>query len=351
MSGYQPGEQPPRGGRLVKLNTNENPYPPAPGVRRVLQNFDASLLRLYPDPVFKDLSRVISGLCGRGADEIIVGNGSDDLLTMALRSFTSAGRKLSVFTPSYSLYSVLAKIQDCECDEISLDEKNGFSLPDDAETRIADASLLIICRPNAPTGNSFPLDRIASLIDACNGVAMVDEAYADFSDDNCLELCRSRKNAILMRTLSKSYSLAGLRLGYALAAPEIISGMMKVKDSYNVGMLSQVLAIEALSDRSHFEANLSKILKTRAFLSDSLSARGFRVFPSQSNFVLVEPPSPWKAEKLYQDLKRNGVLVRHFSVQNVDKFLRITVGTDNEIKFLLEQIDLIVPGPEGLSAI
>ncbi len=334
MAGYKPGEQP-RDKRYVKLNTNENPYPPAPGVSDFLKNIDYSLLRLYPDPVFKELRIIISEIYGTGPGNVLVGNGSDDILTIAIRSFTGNGRKLACFKPSYSLYPILAKIQDCECEEIQLDASKGFSLPPNFSERIRDAALLIVCRPNAPTGNTFQLEQMERICESCKGIVLIDEAYADFADDNCIGFMKKYSNIIVMRTLSKSYSLAGLRLGFALASEGIIDGMMKVKDSYNVSMLAQKIAVQALSDRKYMSEIVSKIKEDRKFLAESLRQKNFVVFESQSNFILAGPPDG-KAKELYEFLKSEGVLVRYFPGADTEKFIRITVGTRLEIEALLK---------------
>ncbi|MEM4247741.1 MAG: histidinol-phosphate transaminase [Candidatus Nanoarchaeia archaeon] len=336
MAGYTPGEQP-REKKYIKLNTNENPYPPSPKITEFLKSFDPSLLRLYPDPVFSELRQKIASLYHFNSENIIVGNGSDDILTIAVRTFTDQTKSLACFAPSYSLYPVLAKIQDCPCKEIMLDVENGFSLPINVEDKIKDAALVIICRPNAPTGNCFPLDRVESIIKSASGFVLIDEAYAEFADDNAIPLVKKYNNVGVMRTLSKSYSLAGLRLGYLIAHENIIENLMKVKDSYNVGMLAQKIAIEALSDQNHLLANIAKIRRDREFLIKSLRNMNFRVFDSQSNFVLAEPPGG-KAKELYQKLKEAGILVRYFPAEITKKYVRITIGTHEEIEQLLDTI-------------
>ena len=333
MQGYTPGEQP-RDRRYIKLNTNENPYPPSPNVASFLKNLDSETLRLYPDPVFCELRRKIASLFCLAENEILVGNGSDDILTMAVRSFAGPGRKISSFTPSYSLYPVLSKIQGAHYEEIPLDAQNGFSLPANFAEKVADAALLFVCRPNAPTGNCFPLGAMDRLCDACRGIVLIDEAYADFADDNCIGFPRRHRNAIVMKTLSKSYSLAGLRLGFSIASAEIIAGMMKVKDSYNVSTLAQRIAVAALDDRRYFDETVSKIRRTRSKLITSLRGKGFKVFDSQSNFVFASPPDG-DAAGLYRRLKSEGVLVRHFPGASTGPYIRITVGTDTETASLL----------------
>ncbi len=336
MSAYVPGEQP-KDRRYIKLNTNENPYPPCPAVVGLLRNFDPEALRLYPDPEGCELRGRIAALHGLRPENVLLGNGSDDILNIAVRCFAGEDESIACFKPSYSLYPVLARIQGCSCTQIRLDEASGFSVPEDFIARVSDARLFIACRPNAPTGNSMPRREVERLCGGFKGAVLVDEAYADFSEDNCVDLLPKYPNMIIARTLSKSYSLAGLRLGYALASPEIIDGMMKVKDSYNVGVLVQKIAMAAISDQEYLRGTISRIKNTRAHLSTSLLAKGFKVCPSESNFVFASPPGG-DAEGLYLSLKSKGVLVRYFAGEDTGRYVRISVGTDDDIHRLLELI-------------
>ncbi|HCE45834.1 MAG TPA: histidinol-phosphate transaminase [Lentisphaeria bacterium] len=333
MSGYTPGEQP-KDMKYVKLNTNENPYPPSPAVAKAMKSFCTDRLRLYPDPLACELRKTIADIFRLKPENIIVGNGSDDILTITTRAFVGEGEPLASFEPSYSLYPVLAELQACRCIKIPLRYDGDFHIPPDSAEKAKDARLFYIARPNAPTGTLFPIDEIKKICRKFKGVVFVDEAYADFADDNCVGLLKEFPNLIVGRTLSKSYSLAGLRLGYALASREIIEGMMKVKDSYNVGMLVQALAVAALKDRKYFNETKKKICRTRAFLVKSLNEKGFEVCGSQSNFVFAAPPDN-DGGGLYRRLKKNGILVRYFKGPVTGRFVRITVGTDGEIRTLL----------------
>ena len=332
MSGYVPGEQP-KGMTFIKLNTNENPYPPSPEVEKVLRNFDSSRLRLYPDPLCDELRDTAASLYGVGRENIIAGNGSDDILTIAIRSFTSEKKALACLNPSYSLYKVLARIQGAPCKEIKLN--SDFSLPDDLLEQSKGAGLFIFARPNAPTGNAFPMKSIEKFCAGFDGAVMIDEAYADFADDNCMQLVGKYPNVIIGRTLSKSYSLAGARLGLAVASPAIIDGMMKVKDSYNVNMLTQKLAAVAMRDQAYFKEVTSKIKNTRARLSGELKKFGFTVTNSETNFLFVSPPGG-NGEGYYKFLRENLILVRYFSGPVTGPYVRITIGTDEETDKLLE---------------
>ncbi|OPZ28645.1 MAG: Histidinol-phosphate aminotransferase [Lentisphaerae bacterium ADurb.BinA184] len=330
MSGYVPGEQP-KDRRYVKLNTNENPYPPSAAVAAALHGFDAARLRLYPDPDACELRNLAAGQAGLTPDWILCGNGSDDLLTIAVRTFVDQGGTLAHTDPSYSLYPVLARLQGANATAVPLDAE--FNLPPDAASRAAGATLLLVARPNAPTGNTFPLDSMHTLCRHFSGIVWIDEAYVDFADDDCLAFVRQYPNVVVSRTFSKSYSLAGLRLGLAYAPPALVSEMVKVKDSYNVSMLTQAVGLAALSDREAMRANAARIRATRDRVSGDLAALGFRVLPSQANFIFCQPPVA--ADVYAAGLRREGILIRYFPGPRTGAFVRITIGTDEEMAQLL----------------
>ena len=344
MSGYVPGEQP-RDKRYVKLNTNENPYPPSAKVEDALRGVDAGRLRLYPDPVCTELREVAGELLGVGPEWVLCGNGSDDLLTIAVRTAVDQGGFLACPDPSYSLYPVLANIQGAACVTVPLDEK--FELPDDFLERTEGASLLFLARPNAPTGNAFVKADVERICGAFPGIVWIDEAYVDFADDHCAELVRRFDNVVVSRTLSKSYSLAAIRLGWAYANPALISEMMKVKDSYNVNMLTQVLATAALRDTSTMRVQAERIRTTRAWVSAELVELGFEVLPSAANFVFAAPPCP--AADVFKALRDRGVLVRYFSQPRIDRYLRVTIGTDEEMAVFVAAVKDILSHAGGAS--
>ncbi len=333
MKGYTPGEQPQRIGGWIKLNTNENPYPPSPAVCEALQNIDFKQLRLYPDPVCCELRKTIADLYGYSDKNIMLGNGSDDILTIAVRSFVPEGGYIASPNPSYSLYPVLAGIQGAECINIPLE--SDFSMPANFAELAKKASLIIIPRPNAPTGTAFELEKMRNICREFRGIVMIDEAYADFADDNCVKFVKEFSNVIISRTLSKSYSLAGIRLGYVIASEEIIYGMMKVKDSYNVNMLTQKIALAALHDQKYLKQSVAQIREVRKYLTDALKIRNFTVIDSQGNFIFTAPPDK-DGETLYQQLKEQGILVRYFPGKATSQYIRITIGTKSEIDQLLE---------------
>ena len=337
IAGYTPGEQL-TGRRIIKLNTNENPYPPSPKVGEALRGFSWESLRLYPEPTALPLREAAADLFGIPKEYIICGNGSDDLLTIALRTFVNDGDAFAFPEPSYSLYPVLADLQGAVRRPFELTED--FGLPADIIRQAGDAKLLILARPNAPTGNSYPMDAIRALCRDFDGVVWIDEAYADFADDNCLALVQEFPNVVVSRTFSKSYSLAGLRMGIAFAAPALVNEMNKLKDSYNTDRLAQALAVAALQDQAYLKANVAKIRATRADVTAKLSAHGCTVLPSQANFLLFRPALR-PAREIFQALRERGILVRYFSLPRVDQYIRLTVGTDEEMaEFLLALFEL-----------
>lgn len=334
MKGYVPGEQPqkrPKG--FIKLNTNENPYPSSRLVKKLLSSIAFDRLRLYPDPVGNELRKTIASLHRLKPENVILGNGSDDILAIAVRSFVGQNESIACLEPDYSLYPVLSQIQGAKCIKIPLGK--GFSLPLNLIKKAARAKIFMISRPNAPTGTTFPINAIKNLCSNFHGIVLIDEAYADFAKDNCIGFIKKFPNVIISRTLSKSYSLAGVRIGYALAQKKLINGMMKVKDSYNVNFLTQKIASAALQDQEYLRKITEKIRKTRGYLIDSLRKKGFEVCDSEANFVFASPPDG-NAGKLYKYLKKNGILIRYFPGPATGKYVRITVGTDRETKRLLE---------------
>jgi histidinol-phosphate aminotransferase len=330
MHGYVPGEQP-RDRQYVKLNTNENPYPPSPAVGEVVNAFDWAWLNRYPDPLADDARDAAAGVMGVERDWILTGNGSDDILTIVTRAFVGEGDDLAYFEPSYSLYPVLADIQGANHRVVVL--TGDFEMPDDTPAQIEGSRLLFIARPNAPTGNSFPLARVDELCAAFGGVVVIDEAYADFGDDSCVELVKRHDNVVVSRTVSKGYSLAGVRFGWACAPPHLIAGLMAVKDSYNVNALTQAVAVAALADQTHVQANVDRITATRGRVAAALAGGGFEVLASAANFLFVKPPIA--ADQFMAELREAGVLVRHFGGVRTRDYVRITIGTDAEMDVLL----------------
>lgn len=331
MAGYTPGEQP-RERTYVKLNTNENPYPPSPQVGKALSEFDVTKLRLYPDPLACEFREEIANQQGLDESWVICGNGSDDLLTIAVRTFVNQGAGIAYPQPSYSLYPVLGEIQGATLTKIDLDEE--FNLPADATEQADGTALFFIARPNAPTGKACPLDIVRNIATDYEGILFIDEAYADFAEDDCINLVKEFDNIVVSRSLSKSYSLAGIRFGYALAQPALINEMFKVKDSYNVNALSQTLALAAVRDQVTFRKNHNRVCKTRSRIRACLEELGFDTLPSQTNFLFTKPPID--APHYVRQLREAGILIRYFPGPRTGNYVRITVGTDEEMDLLIE---------------
>ncbi len=328
MQPYVPGEQPQDGG-FIKLNTNENPYPPCPEVVDALRAAVDDNLRLYPDPVCTQVRERAAEVLGVEPGMVIVGNGSDDILTMILRSFVSEGEKVVFLNPSYGLYSVLTDIQNGRAHVVEYTDD--FTLPDDVHQ--PDARLTFICSPNNPTGTITAPEDVAELAGKSNGIVAVDEAYVDFAETSCLDLVHRFDNVIILRSMSKSYSLAGLRIGLGIAPASLIDGMMKVKDSYNVERLGIVGAQAALANVEKMRQNAEKIRKDRRYLSGQLEELGFDVLPSEANFVFARPPMP--AGVLFAKLKERKILVRYWDRPRLADGIRISIGTRQELDALL----------------
>lgn len=331
MSGYQPGEQPPPDVKVIKLNTNENPYPPSPKVLQVLSELDGELLRRYPDPMAEGFCHSASMVLNVPRDWILAGNGSDDLLTMISRACIEPGRRVVYPAPTYTLYRVLTQIQAAEFVEVPYNEN--YELPLD-QLVAANGELTLVASPNSPSGTSVPVAHLEALAKRLSGVLVIDEAYADFADDNALMLVKKHSNIIILRTFSKGYSLAGLRLGFGVANPALLSGLIKVKDSYNVDAVACAVGVAAIEDQSHKIANAEKIKASRDILASDLQQLNFRVWLSQANFLLVRPPLG-NAEFLYQSLKAKGILVRYFKQPQLEDKLRITIGTPEQNQVLV----------------
>ncbi|MDD4816494.1 MAG: histidinol-phosphate transaminase [Victivallaceae bacterium] len=335
MAGYTPGEQP--SGDIIKINTNENPYPPSPAVTAAINGFQTASLRRYPSARADGLRDLIAEMHGVKRENVIAGNGSDDLLTMITRAFVSPELPMACLDPTYTLYRDLAAMQEAKIITVEL-EPETFALPENLLEQAKGANLLMIPRPNAPTGNTFPLDTVEQICRGFDGMVLIDEAYADFAADNCMRLAATLQNVIVMRTLSKSYSLAGMRAGYAVAAAPVIAGLMKLKDSYNLDAVAQAAAAAALCDRDYFNGRINKIKETRSRLTGELEDMGFIVVPSSTNFVFTRPPKPFTAKAIFEFLRDRLIFVRFFDRERTRDYLRISVGTDDEMAKMLAAI-------------
>jgi histidinol-phosphate aminotransferase len=327
--GYKPGFQP-KQADVVKLNTNENPYPPSPAVMKALAEIEPEHLRRYPDPIGEKFRQAAAEVNGVSADCIMCCNGGDDLLTIAFRAFCDKSRPVAYPVPTYSLFPVLAKLQDCKAIEIPFDKE--FNLP--AKLAGTDAALTIVCNPNAPTGTFVSIEELASLADEFPGVLLVDEAYVDFAEQNCSGLVKDFDNLLILRSMSKGYSLAGLRFGYAIAQPALIAGLMKVKDSYNVDTVAIAVATAAIKDQDYFKENIEKVKAERRRLAAELKALKFEVLDSAANFVLAKTKN-CKASEIYDKLAQSNIYVRHFGLPGLEDKLRISVGTPEQNDKLL----------------
>ncbi|WZO97477.1 histidinol-phosphate transaminase [Isosphaeraceae bacterium EP7] len=330
MQGYVPGEQP-RGGSVTKLNTNENPYPPSPRVAEAIAASLGEPLRRYPDPVGTDFRKAAARLHGVSPEMILAGNGSDDLLTILTRAFVGQGQLAVAPTPSYILYRTLIEIQGGRFLEVPFDstwrlDHSRFAHPE--------ARLAYLANPNSPSGTMLTPDEVSDLANKLPCPLIVDEAYGDFADLHCIALIADHPNVIVTRTLSKGYGLAGLRLGYLIARPEIVDGLSKVKDSYNCDLLSLVGATAALDDQPYLGTTRALILATRARLVETMRRRGYTVPDTQANFAWCTGGPP--AAPLYEALKSRGILVRLMRYPGYDDGLRITVGTDEQVDHFLE---------------
>jgi histidinol-phosphate aminotransferase len=343
VAGYTPGFQP-KSADVVKLNTNENPYPPSPAVLEALRAVGAEQLRRYPDPAGSAFREAAARVHGVEPENIICCNGGDDLLSIAIRAFCEADRPLAYPVPTYTLYPVLAKLEDCPAVEIPFDE--GFRLP--ALLATSGAALTIVCNPNAPSGTCVAVEDLASLAEMLSGVLLIDEAYVDFADRDCIELTQRFDNVIVLRSLSKGYSLAGLRFGYGIAPAELIRGLMKVKDSYNVDAVAIALATAAIQDQEYFRANVEKIRAERRSLTEALRGLGFAVLESATNFVLATVTGTTSAARIHEELAKRNIYVRYFDVGGLEDKLRISVGTKEQNEKLLGAMKEIL-GSSGAS--
>jgi histidinol-phosphate aminotransferase len=332
---------------LIKLNTNENPYPPSPRVLAAVKKATDGRLRRYPSPTAQALREKLAKLHGCQADNLIVGNGSDELLALATRAFVepvgTAQRDdpaniVQYFTPSYSLYPVLADIHGARKNPVPL--KPDFSLPGMAELKRGkiwdfDAALTFVTTPNAPSGHGYKTSELEKLCRAQMGVVVLDEAYVNFANENALKLALKFPHVIVARTFSKAYSLCFQRIGYFVGHHDLIAALHKIRDSYNVNGLGQIAAEVTLGDMKYYRANFKKIVAAREWLSRELTKMGFRVFPSRTNFILVIPPC-YPAKLWLGKLREQKILVRWFNFPEVKKYLRITIGTQTEVEALIE---------------
>ncbi len=328
MQPYLPGEQP-QGGKFVKLNTNENAYPPPQAVIDAITAAAHSGLQRYPEPTALAFRRrAAEVLALPGPDWVLAGNGSDEILTILVRGFVGEGQRLRLPYPSYILYRTLADIQGAAWEQIPFE--SGWKLPAAFSEGDESLKLAFLPNPNSPSGTVVPPDEVLRIAESLPCPLVVDEAYADFADTNCLSLLQQSDKIIITRTLSKAYSLAGLRFGFALAQPQLIAELGKIKDSYNCDALSIAAATAAIGATEWQAENRRQILATRERLAARLAELGFDVTPSQANFVWCQHPR-FSHKQLHEFLKRNQVLVRYMDFPGWGDGLRISVGTEAQI--------------------
>ena len=349
---YVPGEQPKISG-LIKLNTNENPYPPSPAVLRATRAAVDERLRLYPNPTAQALREKLAAFHNCTPENILVGNGSDEVLALAVRAFVEplAGQltpggccTVQYFTPSYSLYPVLADINGSRKNAVPL--MDDFSLPSVKHLRNGriwdfDAALTLITTPNAPSGRGYAKSDLEALCARQKGIVVLDEAYVDFANEDALSLALTYPHVMVARTFSKAYSLCFQRVGYLVGNDRLISGLDRIRDSYNVNGLGQIAASVTLDNLPFYRKNFQEIRRTREHLSQNLSQLGFQVFPSQTNFLLVKPPQLLAKEWL-ERLRKQKILVRWFNSPELENYLRITIGTPSEATALVQAVKRIL---------
>jgi len=328
---YVPGEQPKIKG-LIKLNTNENPYPPSPKVLRTIRTAIDERLRLYPNPSAETLREKLAKFHRCARENIIVGNGSDELLALAVRCFVEQGHAVQYFAPGYSLYPVLAAIHGAKAIAACL--QPDFGLPRKWDQQ---AALTFITTPNAPSGRGYVTAELEKICAAHKGALVLDEAYADFANENALELVLKYPHVLVARTFSKGYSLCFLRVGYIVGHPPLIAALHKIRDSYNVNGIAQIAAAATLDDLPYYRKNFKRVIATRDRTAAALRKFGFEVLPSQTNFILARP-SRFSAKEWLDKLRARKILVRWFNHSGLEDWLRISIGTDAEMNVLLKAV-------------
>ena len=335
MAGYTPGFQP-KSADVEKLNSNENPWPASPKVFEAITKLNPLDFQRYPEAAGDSFRTAAADVLDLGPENIICTNGGDDLLTICFRAFCDADRSVAYAQPTYSLYPVLAEIQGCEAIEIPRDADGSLG-----ELARINAPLTVVCNPNAPTCDMLSIDSLARLAEKLTGVLLIDEAYVDFAEDNAIRLIKDFDNVIILRSMSKGYSLAGLRFGFGVAQKPLIDGLMKIKDSYNADVVALSAATVAISDRPHLKSNVKKIKSERDRLTQQLRSMGFEVGDSQTNFILAQYYEK-NAEDIYEKLKHQKIYIRYFALPGLGDKLRITIGTPQQNDKLLTALKEII---------
>jgi histidinol-phosphate aminotransferase len=335
LAGYEPGEQPRSGSPLVKLNTNENPYPASPAVARAVEQA-CHLLHLYPDPVASGVRRSAAARFQVEPENVLVGNGSDEILSLCVKACAEPGDRIAYPVPTYSLYRTLAELSDCNV--VETPARTG-TMP--AALSHADASITFLCTPNSPLGYEIGSEQIRRVASATAGLVVVDEAYVDFGETSAIGLLAEFDNVLVLRTLSKSFSLAGARIGLAIARADLIAELTKVKDSYNVSRLAQAAGQAALDDIDWMRGNVDRIVRTRERVRGELLRLGLDVPSSSANFLWVDCGA-LGGLAAYRGLRERGILVRFFDEPMLSAGVRVTIGTDDQMNRFLEAIAAVV---------
>ena len=339
MEGYAPGEQPPQG-KFIKLNTNENPYPSSWSVMQAIQSAAESGLARYPDPMATAFREAASGVLDVPPEWILCGNGSDDILTILMRTFVGRGETFRMPTPSYSLYKTLAKIQGASIDQVVFNPD--WTLPGEFVDKDDALRLAVIANPNSPSGTMIPPEEILKIAEQLPCPLLVDEAYVDFAESSCIHLVKQCEKILVSRSLSKSYALAGLRFGFVVAQPQVIRQLAKVKDSYNCDTISIAAAAAAITDQGWLRTNRQRVINSRTEFTAELESLGFVVTPSQANFVWCTHPKA-ESSRLFEQLRNARILVRYMKYDKWGDGLRITIGTDSQLEACLDQFKVGLP--------
>lgn len=328
MAGYTPGFQP-QSAAVIKLNSNENPFPASPKVFEAISTLSPLDFQRYPEAAGDHFRQAAAKVLGVGDENIICTNGGDDLLTICVRVCCDHTRPMAYAQPTYSLYPVLASIQGCQAIEVPRDASGSLN-----ELAKINAPLTIVCNPNAPTCEMLAIDSLADLAKQLTGVLLIDEAYVDFAEDNAIRLVSEFDNVLILRSMSKGYSLAGLRFGFGIGSPRLIDGLMKAKDSYNADVVALAAATAAIQDQQHLKDNVAKIKSERSRLSEQLKRMGFEVAGSQTNFILATCTQA-EAGAIHEALTRRNIYIRYFALPELENKLRITIGTPEQNDALL----------------
>jgi histidinol-phosphate aminotransferase len=331
MKGYVPGVQPDPWQQYIKLNSNENPYPPSPRVKEVLQRLVYEDLRIYPDPMSLELREKLARLHGFSTDQIICGNGSDDILNMIIRTFAQPGEAIGFYEPTFPLYKVLGVIHGVQ--NLAVPVAEPYDRPPDPPSK---ARVFFLANPNSPMGFMYPLSMVRVLAQMVQGIFVVDEAYVEFAAENALNLVKEMENVIVVRTVSKSYSLAGVRLGYAIGKEDLVQEMFKVKDPFNVTRLTQAVVSAALDDQDFFRTNISRVVKTREWFFREARGLRYRIIPSQANFVFPQPAQKGRGANFFQALFDRKVLTRYYDEEGLRDGVRMTIGTRGDMEITLQ---------------